>query len=41
MQKMKYAHPEKEISHLLAGNEITAHHKLLPDYSYLNMLRIL
>lgn len=42
MQTKKCAHLEKEISHLLANNnEITDHHKLLPDSSYLDMLHIL
>lgn len=41
MQNMKRTHLEKEISHLLANNEITDHHKLLPDSSYLDMLQIL
>ena len=41
MQNTKCAHLEKEISHLLANNEITDHHKLLPDSSYLDMLHIL
>lgn len=41
MQNTVCANPEKEISHLLANNEITDHHKLLPDSSYLDMLHIL
>lgn len=41
MQNIKCVHLEKEISHLLANNEVTDHHKLLPDSSYLDMLHIL
>lgn len=41
MQQLKCAHLEKETSHLLANNEITDHHKLFPDYSYLDVLHIL
>lgn len=41
MQNTKCAHPEKEISHLLANSEKTDRHKLLPDSSYLDMLHII
>lgn len=40
-QNVKCAHPEKEISHLLANSEIPDHHKVLPDSSYLDTLHIL
>lgn len=41
MQNMKWIHLAKEISCLTDDNEITDHHKLLPDSVILDMLHIL